>query len=627
MNDMEKSESSIRFSDEEIKMLITRSATLYDRLGTEFQVQEFFQTSDEHKAEYRLIEWKKISAKGDTEKFNNRLKWDGIDPESVKRLLGAVEFSDGFPVPEWVGLLDAVLSNPGFFSDQSDFTLPEDRCLDGQASVPFEELFLPFISEARKRLIKECGAGYHVLSDTAHIRLEKGLLNQLHGIAGNCLDVRFSIFRSRHKPVSVLLGRNSTVEPESKTYRAFIREMFRGGLKNFFFEYPVSARLTATAVVFWVAAQAEFLKRLMIDWTAIEETFQKELLSPTPEYPYQTGLGRVVDVHTDLSDPHRRGRTVVGIEFESGLKLIYKPRSVGLEKLYFDLLDWINRQSSNKYELLPFKVLTVLNQTTHGWMTWVEQRPCQDEQTASRFFIRYGYLLSLLHALTGEYSNCDNIIVSGEHPVLVDLELTVESGYQDMQDTSTETGRPEKRTDHAVREQDVLQELISGLLDGEDDPMIRGYFRDAEWVKTGMEAMYRFLIRHRSELLNENSPLSDLKKNQIRIRYRRTGFYRAVLKKALKSINLRDGIDFSMQLDRLSNSFLKTENGKPATWPLLKAEHQALSRLDIPYFATRTAGDDLVFGVEQAVAVPFAEPGCQFVMNRLKRLDKVDFSI
>ena len=80
--------------------------------------------------------------------------------------------------------------------------------------------------------------------------------------------------------------------------------------------------------------------------------------------------GDAVAVETGLSDPHDGGRTVISVEFSSGLKLIYKPRSLGVESAYFDFVAWINRFDA----LLPFRILTILDRGDYGWVEYVEHR-------------------------------------------------------------------------------------------------------------------------------------------------------------------------------------------------------------------------------------------------------------
>ena len=71
---------------------------------------------------------------------------------------------------------------------------------------------------------------------------------------------------------------------------------------------------------------------------------------------------------------------------------------------------------------LPFKVLKVLDRSTHGWVEFVEHLPCRDRDEARRYYERAGMLLSLFYVLEGTDCHHQNIIASGEYPVLIDAE-------------------------------------------------------------------------------------------------------------------------------------------------------------------------------------------------------------
>lgn len=101
----------------------------------------------------------------------------------------------------------------------------------------------------------------------------------------------------------------------------------------------------------------------------------------------------MVAINGNLSDFHHNGRSVIGVTFTSGLKMIYKPKDLGSEEAYFQLLAWLNEQQVP----LQFKLLQVLNRSTHGWVEYVEHLPCEDLQAGKRYYQRAGMLLCLLY--------------------------------------------------------------------------------------------------------------------------------------------------------------------------------------------------------------------------------------
>ena len=55
---------------------------------------------------------------------------------------------------------------------------------------------------------------------------------------------------------------------------------------------------------------------------------------------------------------------------------------------------------------------------------------------------------------------------------------------------------------------------------------------------------------------------------------------------------LTDGADRSIELETLARDLL-TSPRRPAVWPLLQLEQQALERLDTPYFTLHSDADGL----------------------------------
>ena len=68
------------------------------------------------------------------------------------------------------------------------------------------------------------------------------------------------------------------------------------------------------------------------------------------------------------------------------------------------------------------KSLKVINRSDYGWVEFVEQRPCLNQQEANHYFQRAGVTACLLYLLNGTDCHYENLIAHGEYPVLIDLE-------------------------------------------------------------------------------------------------------------------------------------------------------------------------------------------------------------
>lgn len=652
----------MEFSKKELVEIVERASTITERLGTGFlpKALEF----DNIIVNSKLEKWCQIVAKGDQDKFEKRLTWDGLTLSTVRRALGLVSLTDERNLPPWLETLSEAIKASDLISVETieKGAVEEYRYLNFQKPVPFEEIFLPFIYVAKQKLTSQVSDSYHLLSEEAYATLERSLLRLLAGYCSPIVELKFSAFRaSRQSPLNRLLGQFNNSHSKDQ-YNAFIKEMLKErGLLSFFQEYPVLARLVATAVDFWVDAIGEFLLRLASDWSEIQQTFQ-------------TGaeLGQVVAIKSSLSDPHNQGRSVIALNFTSGLKLIYKPRNLGMEEAYFKLLAWFNQQGVP----LPFKLLKVINHSTYGWVEFVESLPCEDKQEVQRYYERIGMLLCVLYALKANDCHFENLIACGEHPVLVDMETLMHHQVWEKEDLRKYSAAPllanQQLFQDSVLRSGLLPQWISGP-DGQGafdlsglgghseqetsycvlkwnnintDDMSLGYefakiplranvpsqkgvtLSPNDYVEElvdGFQQMYRFLVGHREALLASDSPLATLAHQQVRFIFRPSQVYGSVLYNTLQPECLRDGVDRSIELDVFSRAFLSSDS-KPLLWSLLKAELQALEQMDLPYFAGYSDSAALSITPGQTIEQCFKEPSYDGVISRIKQLSDQDLA-
>jgi type 2 lantibiotic biosynthesis protein LanM len=640
----------------ELRHIVASSSTLFERLdGT---VELCGRPEDEPVIAARLAEWRRVAAQDDPRRFARRLAWDGLDEAAVRRALGPARLAASSPLPAWATTLAELLreASPGAAGDETGgATGAELRFLEPQAPIPFEEILAPLVAAASRRLSARAGAGCDLLAEPARAGLESALLGRLGSLCGASLQMEYSLFRTRRiSRLSLLLARGSG-EAGREIYQAFCDHMLQGGLGDFLLEYTVLARLIATVAGQWVEMAAELLERLACDRGAIRAAFQ-----PGSE------LGPVTDLQTRLSDPHHGGRTVMIVTFASGLKVVYKPRDLGLEEAWFGLLGWCNGNGAP----LPLRQLRVLNHSTHGWVELAGHAECRDEEEARRYYRRSGMLLCLVYLLGGSDCHSENVIAGGEQPILVDLETVMHPHAREETGLEADLRRwiPRRfeasvlrsgllprwlvsRESHAVdvsalglveeqetgdalpRWRDVNTDLmereeeIGRLRPGANAPALRGVpFSPnayAAEIETGFEQMYRFLIERREELLSPGGPLEALERQLVRVVWRSTRSYVLLLIRVLEPDCQRDGADRSVQLDALSGPFLWSEE-KPLSWPLLAAERQALERQDVPYFTASSSseGPDLAPG--RVLEGIFAESSHARVLSHLRELDGRD---
>jgi type 2 lantibiotic biosynthesis protein LanM len=522
--------------------------------------------------------------------------------------------------------------------------------VDPDQAIPFEDVLRPFVLAGRQRLGTRAGAAVNQLTDAARGTLERSLLQRLSRVAASPLDLEFSLFRhARQSSLARLLAPN---EDSRELYDAFVARMLTGEWTAFLREYSVLERLTATLTDFWADAVAEFLLRLDADRADLQAAFSAG-----------AGLGRVVAIDAGLSDPHNGGRTVLGVRFESGLRLVYKPRDVGIDDAYFALLAWLNDHGAP----LPFACLRVVSRPGYGWIEFAEQRPCADAGEAGRYFTRAGMLLALLHALGGTDFHHENIVASGEYPVAVDVETLLPFRIDPPASTAPAVAHLQLR--NSVLATGLLPQWsigsegrcyetsgLGGIDTGQSphrwpaferpntDGMQLGLAHTrvraarnavvldgstltahdyAGPIGRGFGDMYRLLLQHREALLHADGPFARLRDQRVRFIARPTALYMRLLASSLDARNLRDDGRHTLAfgaLDRILAHHPPDERLRA----LCRREQEALERLDIPCFSAPAHGVDLPLDGGETLAGFFPEPAIDAAIARVRRLSEED---
>jgi type 2 lantibiotic biosynthesis protein LanM len=418
-------------------------------------------------------------------------------------------------------------------------------------------------------------------------------------------------------------------------------------------EYPVLARLLITFINNWLTAKLEFVERLCADYSALQMTF-----SPTQ------GLGGLVKVEGNLGDAHDSGRTVMAATFDSGVRLIYKPRSLAGSRHFQALLQWINDRGDH----LPFRLLQVLDREKYGWVEFVQVDTCETVAQVERFYRRLGQYLALLYALRATDFHYQNVMAAGEDPVLIDLETFFQppagenKGY-----------RPESAAYHALVDSVVriglLPQRITQWLDAEPTPidfsgvgasagqvynklvpqwdgsgtdemrMVHGVaqFEGAQNQPTlkgqpvrpldyseamiaGFAEMYEVLLREREGLMAADGPLAAFADDDMRIVLRATMIYSMLLKDGRHPDLMRNGLDRERHWDKLWVGI----DYQPELEPVIRHERHDLRQDDIPLFWIRPTSRDLWTAAGERIPDFFEEPGMTLTWQRLEKMSAAD---
>jgi type 2 lantibiotic biosynthesis protein LanM len=534
--------------------------------------------------------WRLAAAAGDRERFERRLTWSGWDPARVGAALSEPRVEPDAPLPAWTELVDAWIR-------ELERDRPPAR-RDGE--LPFAELYAPLVDEARARVAAEAPAAWARLSPAAQRSLAAALTRRLDYLCRRCVYVAYR----RH----------------GGGVQAFLGWTRSGGLRTLLDEYPVLARFAATATALWIEASVELAKRLHTDWGAIEASFGGPLFE-------------VVEVAAQLSDPHAGGRSVAILRFDTGLRVVYKPRSLAIDLAFGQLVDHLDTCDDGLPQL---RTLATIDRGTHGWVEFAERGPCPDAAAARRLYTRAGMLACLVYALGGLDCHHENLVACGEHFVFIDLETMLQPPARALSGSEHDAdARVIRRFSDSVlrsgmfpcwevlshgdvpvdqsglgggRSQQGLAPAMRWRATGPDEVVLELHVPEpgfelganvptldgralapgdyVEEIAAGFAGMYRRILTETPCLLAAGGPLARFAELELRYLLRPTRVYHLLLRDALRPPLLRDGVDFSIALEPLARALSKLDE-RPSAWTLFDAELRALERLDIPLFLAR----------------------------------------
>ncbi len=436
-------------------------------------------------------------------------------------------------------------------------------------------------------------------------------------------------------------------------YQYFIETLNKTSVREqILSDYPVMTRLVMTTIAFWKSNSLELITNLIADAPVLAEHFFSSLTMPL-----------LVDVETAVGDSHNKGKTVAVFSFSGDKKLVYKPRSIGIEASYSKLLDWVN----SKTKSLLLKSLKTLECSDHGWVEFAEHKTITTEDGVKRFYRRQGALLGLMYTLEANDFHYENIIANGEYPVLVDLETLFHpwinelgnesdvqapatalkrtvlstgllprriwtqqgqnagidlSGFSEVQDQLTPI--PVLEIENAGTDEMIFVRKKVSFTGASNMPTLKGKsVRAVDYsaeISEGFQLLYTTLLQNKHELICESGPLDFFKGVETRIIFRETRTYASFLNESLHPDFLGDALERDIFYDQL---WIAAKH-KPYLVDLISFEQKALRQLDIPIFHTKADSKNLIAEGEYIFNNFFKMSGLERVKNKIANLNQED---
>ncbi|MEQ9487323.1 DUF4135 domain-containing protein [Coleofasciculus sp. F4-SAH-05] len=256
--------------------IVNQATFIWEALEKEPQNKESKPFDDEQIDEF-LARWCEIVGQGNWQTFHKRLQWNGWTLEQVRQRLKTFSVEPSSILPGWANTLAEIVETARMVSQLKIVPSP----LTVENPYPFEDILLPLMAVARKKLLKRLGSPqlsceYLPLSrlhESAYLTLEGALLQNLSNFTAPTLEFEFSHSRPMGKSLLNVIIQKEQGGKRKIQYTTFVNNLLSDGLINFFVKYPVLARLVTTAIDFWVESTAEFLERLEADIFEIWQVF------------------------------------------------------------------------------------------------------------------------------------------------------------------------------------------------------------------------------------------------------------------------------------------------------------------------------------------------------------------
>ncbi|EGT5619764.1 type 2 lanthipeptide synthetase LanM [Clostridium perfringens] len=213
--------------------------------------------------------------------------------------------------------------------------------------------------------------------------LEKTLISELYNnktnLKGNTSEERYDYFVNHYMKIN-----RDKIFNES----SIIMELVNLNIKNI------------------VSSVNEFFERLKNDAYNIEKKLDVKIYD-------------LKEISMSCGDTHNNGRTVFLLTLENQKKLLYKPHSLKNDFILENIIRFINSKCKLKYNL---KTVDTLDCGNYGWQKFVESNECKTIEEVKNYMYRFGELICLCYALNTNDLHFENIIASGEYPIIIDSE-------------------------------------------------------------------------------------------------------------------------------------------------------------------------------------------------------------
>ena len=628
-----------------------KAITMQERISIfkKYKSEHVGHSKNSHLGKLRMNDWISQSSFRDESHFNIWLQSAGITEKEFLLIL-----SD----PKWIVAKSNIHCSEWFFDIVqafSNYPIQKDSphfLTEGTVTQGIEG-FLLIIGRLIEQALQRLRVGIRSILNTSPSTpfnvngiesiLTTTLFSRVLRVLNRTLILELNIARLK----GILYG-----DTPSERFNSFLQLMRqRDKIISLLKEYPVLARQLTICLNQWVGFSLEFLKHLCADYEKLQTTFSQG-----------KNFGTLVDLQSEVGDSHRNGRSVLILSFSNECRIVYKPRSMGLDIHFQDFLHWINDRFGQPF----FYIMKIIDCGTYGWEEYYRHEDCTQEAQVERFYERMGGYLCILYLLRANDFHSENVIACGEHPILVDLETLFQPqtnrsdsklAYNiareilnfsvlhvgllpQWQSTNDESNRIDLSGIGASKEQNVQFEVPGFEGTNTDEmriipkkvqikelsnrPMLNHVDVDEiqyiDAITAGFTRIYQLIKRYKFDILEENGFLAKFSRDEIRVVLRPTLAYARILNDCYHPDVLRDSFDRDLLLNQLWTQIRYF----PRLAKVISMELEDLQKGDIPIFSTYPASCDIWSSSHIHTKDFFDESGMILVKKSMRDMSEND---
>ena len=204
-----------------------------------------------------------------------------------------------------------------------------------------------------------------------------------------------------------LIGETEEAQYEDYVYRYLMQPAY---LQQLFQEYPAWEEALLRATEYFIRNVKEIIQHL-----------RKDRKSLNAEFFSRDRFDKIRRITGSGSDTHCENRIVYCVELDNGRRIYHKSRvNTGVRffnALYASVCEEIG---------LSFHINPSLTGDGYVWENEAVYAECANAQEVQNYFVRLGIILSICHLCHGGDMHYENMIASGEFPMIIDFETLVQ---------------------------------------------------------------------------------------------------------------------------------------------------------------------------------------------------------